>query len=129
MQKPSPSDIEKSVAGNKNRDKLFVVVGLISTFIGMLTLTALLADLAIDGWARLQPHFFTAFPSRFPAQAGILSAWVGTVLVMIVTALAAVPIGVGAGVYLEEYASKNWFTAIIEINIDNWRGCHPSFTA
>jgi phosphate transport system permease protein len=122
MPKPSQSDIEKSVAGNKNRDKLFVVLGLLSTFIGMLTLAVLLADLAINGFARLQPHFFTSYPSRFAGQAGILSAWVGTILVMIVTAVAAIPIGIAAGVYLEEYAPKNWFTALIEINIANLAG-------
>jgi phosphate transport system permease protein len=122
MPKPSQSDIEKSVAGNKNRDKLFVVLGLLSTFIGMLTLAALLADLAINGFARLQPHFFTSYPSRFAGQAGILSAWVGTILVMIVTAVTAIPVGIAAGVYLEEYAPKNWFTALIEINIANLAG-------
>jgi len=122
MQQPSPSEIEKSVAGNKNRDKLFAVLGLLATFVGMLTLAALLADLAVDGLARLKPHFFTSYPSRFAGQAGILSSWVGTILVMIVTAMAAIPIGVGAGIYLEEYAPKNWFTALIEINIANLAG-------
>jgi phosphate transport system permease protein len=122
MDKPSHSDIEKSVSRNKNRDKLFAVLGLLATFIGMLTLAALLADLAINGLARLQPHFFMSYPSRFAGQAGILSAWVGTILVMIVTAVAAIPIGIGAGVYLEEYAPKNWFTALIEINIANLAG-------
>lgn len=122
MQQPSQAEIEKSVATNKNRDKLFAVLGLLATFVGMLTLAALLADLAIDGLARLKPHFFTSYPSRFAGQAGILSSWVGTILVMIVTAIAAIPIGVGAGVYLEEYAPKNWFTALIEINIANLAG-------
>jgi phosphate transport system permease protein len=122
MQHPSAAEIERSVASNKNRDKLFAVLGLLATFVGMLTLTALLADLAIDGLARLKPHFFTSYPSRFAGQAGILSSWVGTVLVMIVTAAAAIPVGVGAGVYLEEYAPKNWLTAIIEINIANLAG-------
>ena len=116
MQQPSQSEIEKSVATNKNRDKLFAVLGLLATFVGMLTLAALLADLAMDGLARLKPHFFTSYPSRFAGQAGILSSWVGTILVMIVTAIAAIPIGVGAGIYLEEYAPKNWFTALIEIS-------------
>ena len=51
-----------------------------------------------------------------------LSAWVGTTLVMFVTALTAVPLGVAAGVYLEEYAPKNWLTALIEINIANLAG-------
>jgi phosphate transport system permease protein len=122
MQSTTRASFEKSVAANKTRDKLFGVLGLLSTLVGMITLTALLADLALDGFERLKPHFFTSFPSRFAAQAGILSSWVGTVLVMIVTAVAAIPIGVGAGVYLEEYAPKNWFTALIEINIANLAG-------
>jgi phosphate transport system permease protein len=122
MQQPSPVEIEKSVATNKNRDKLFAVLGLVATFAGMLTLAALLVDLAVDGLARLQPHFFLSYPSRFAGQAGILSSWVGTILVMSVTAVAAIPVGVGAGIYLEEYARKNWFTAIIEINIANLAG-------
>src|SRR5688500_17898459 len=122
MQKPAQSEVEKSVAANKTRDKLFVVFGLLATFVGMFTLAALLVDLAFDGLARLKPHFFTSFPSRFAGQAGILSSWVGTILVMIVTAATAIPIGVGAGIYLEEYAPKNWFTALIEINIANLAG-------
>ena len=78
--------------------------------------------MAIDGAPRLTWDFFTNFPSRRPAQAGILSAWVGTTLVMLVTAVAAIPVGVASAVYLEEYAPKNWFTAIIEINITNLAG-------
>jgi phosphate transport system permease protein len=114
--------IEKQLSGNRRFDALFTVVGLLSTFVGMITLAALLFDLASDGLGRISPHFFISFPSRFAAQAGILSAWVGTVLVMIVTALAAIPMGVGAGVYLEEYAPKNWLTGLIEINIANLAG-------
>jgi phosphate transport system permease protein len=66
--------------------------------------------------------FFTTMPSRRADQAGIQSAWVGTMLVMLVTICTAVPLGVGAGIYLEEYARKNWFTALIEINIANLAG-------
>jgi len=122
MTNTAAPNVEMSVNRNKLKDKLFGVFGLLSTFVGMLTLAALLIDLMMDGAARIAPHFFTSFPSRFPAQAGILSAWVGTSLVMIVTALTAVPMGVGAGVYLEEYARKNWLTALIEINIANLAG-------
>jgi phosphate transport system permease protein len=122
MAKLASLEIEKRVEHNKNRDKLFAILGLLATLVGMLTLVALLVDLALDGLARLQPHFFTSYPSRFAGQAGILSSWVGTILVMIVTAAAAIPVGVGAGVYLEEYAPKNWLTAIIEINIANLAG-------
>jgi phosphate transport system permease protein len=122
MTKPQVADLEVSVAANKTRDKLFGVIGLLATLVGMITLAALLIDLAMDGLARLQPHFFLSYPSRFAGQAGILSSWVGTILVMIVTAAAAIPLGIGAGVYLEEYAPKNWLTAAIEINIANLAG-------
>jgi len=115
-------NIDSAVQGNKRKDKLFGLFGLLATCVGMLTLAALLMDLMLDGASRLAPHFFTSFPSRFAAQAGILSAWVGTTLVMLVTALTAVPMGVAAGVYLEEYAPKHWLTAIIEINIANLAG-------
>jgi phosphate transport system permease protein len=90
--------------------------------IGVLTFTALFVDMAIDGLPRLSADFFTSFPSRRAGEAGILSAWVGTCLVMLVTAVVAVPLGVGAGVYLEEYAPSNWVTDIIEINITNLAG-------
>ena len=103
-------------------DGMFAILGLVSTFVGMLTLAALMVDLAIAGSERLTWTFFTSFPSRFPDQAGILSAWVGTTLVMLVTAATAVPLGVAAGVYLEEYAPSNWLTALIEINIANLAG-------
>jgi phosphate transport system permease protein len=81
-----------------------------------------MVDLFIDGFSRLGWHFFTHYPSRFPEKAGILSAWVGTILVMMVTAATAVPLGIGAGVYLEEYSKKNWLTHLIEINMNNLAG-------
>lgn len=116
------TDRQTDAARRKRTDAVFAIVGLLSTFVGMLTLAALLVDLATDGVGRITWQFFTNFPSRFPAQAGILSAWVGTTLVMLVTALTAVPMGVAAGIYLEEYAHKNWLTALIEINIANLAG-------
>ena len=115
-------DLEKNTARRKRNDALFAVAGLLATFVGMITLGALILDLAIDGTGRLSYNFFTSFPSRFAGQAGILSAWVGTTMVMMVTAATAVPMGVAAGVYLEEYAPKNWLTAMIEINIANLAG-------
>jgi phosphate transport system permease protein len=115
-------DLEVRIARNKTVDRLFVVFGLLATFVGLLTLAALMVDLALDGVGRFSWEFFTSFPSRFASRAGILSAWVGTILVMIVTAFTAVPLGVAAGVYLEEYAAKNWLTAVIEINIANLAG-------
>lgn len=88
----------------------------------LLVLLVLVGQLMFDGLSRLSWQFLTSFPSRFPAQAGIVSAWVGTILVMLVTAMAAIPLGVGAAIYLEEYAPKNWATELIEINIANLAG-------
>ncbi len=89
---------------------------------GVLTFTTLFVDMALDGFGRLSWEFFTNYPSRRPGQAGILSAWVGSTLVMLTTAVFAVPLGVATGIYLEEYAPKNWVTDLIEINITNLAG-------
>jgi phosphate transport system permease protein len=115
-------DIRTVLARRKRQDFLFNIVGMVCTLVGVLTLGALLVDLVREGVARLDWQFLTSFPSRRAAQAGILSAWVGTVAVMLTTALTAVPLGVAAGVYLEEYGRKNWLTALIEINIANLAG-------
>jgi phosphate transport system permease protein len=104
------------------QDLRFAVIGFV---VLLLTLTALLSmviDFMIDGVPRISWDFLTNYPSRRPEQAGILSAWVGTTLVMLTTAALAVPIGVAAGIYLEEYARKNWITDIIEINVTNLAG-------
>jgi phosphate transport system permease protein len=122
MSRPDVAAIRALIARHKRWDKVFALVGLLSMLVGVLTLAALFVDLLIDGAARLNWNFFTSFPSRRAAEAGILSAWVGTGLVMLVTALTAVPLGVAAGVYLEEYARRNWITDLIEINVTNLAG-------
>jgi phosphate transport system permease protein len=114
--------IRALIARHKRWDVVFGIVGLLSLMVGVLTFAALFVDMALDGAGRLSLDFFTSFPSRKPEQAGILSAWVGSILVMLVTACAAVPLGVGAGVYLEEYAPRNWMTDLIEINVTNLAG-------
>ncbi|SEN49100.1 phosphate ABC transporter membrane protein 2, PhoT family [Nitrosomonas marina] len=115
-------DLRKKISNHKRWDLLFMITGIIALMIAILTFIALFAQMLIDGLPRLSWDFFTSFPSRRPESAGILSAWVGTTLVMLVTAVSAVPLGVGAGVYLEEYAPKNLFTEIIEINVTNLAG-------
>ena len=118
----SVEDIRRLIGRHKLRDHLFAILGLVCLLVGLLTLVGLFAQLLADGLPRLKPGFFTSFPSRFAEEAGILSAWVGTILVMLVTACVAVPLGVAAAIYLEEYAPKNWLTAIIEINVTNLAG-------
>jgi len=72
---------------------------------------------------KLAPQgFFGSMPSRNPARAGIKSPFVGSILVVGLTMLVALPMGVAAGIYMEEYGRKNWLTAIIEINIANLAG-------
>jgi phosphate transport system permease protein len=115
-------DARKGIARRKRYDLIFGLVGLAALMIGVLTFVTLFTEMAINGVGRLDWDFFTNFPSRRPGQAGILSAWVGSMLVMVVTALVAVPLGVASGVYLEEYARKNWLTDVIEINITNLAG-------
>lgn len=115
-------EIKKRIKAIKFWNSIFRVVGLLSTLIGLVVLFALMADLFMDGFPRLSYKFVTSFPSRFPEEAGILSAWVGSFLLLIVTACAAIPLGVAAGIYLEEYAPKNWVTDLIEINIANLAG-------
>ncbi|MDQ7728305.1 phosphate ABC transporter permease PstA [Halomonas sp. SpR8] len=108
---------------NRSRDIIFASLGIIVLFIAITTLVALFLDLAVRGAPRLtDPDFYTSFPSRRPLDAGILSAWVGTIMVMLVTAVIAVPLGIAAGLYLEEYASKNWLTDVIEVNVSNLAG-------
>ena len=116
------AEIRELIARHKRWDVIFGVIGILCLSIGLLTFATLFVDMLIDGYARLRPEFFTEFPSRRAGQAGILSAWIGTVMVMIVTAVVAVPLGVAAGIYLEEYAPSNWMTDVIEINISNLAG-------
>ena len=115
-------DLSGIISRRKRQDFIFNIVGIVCLLIGIVTLVALIADLVIDGLGRIDWQFMTSFPSRFAAQAGILSSWVGTLLIMFVTAFTAVPLGIAAGVYLEEYARKNRLTNLIEINIANLAG-------
>ncbi len=107
---------------SKRYDLLFSFFSLSALCLALATLLALMMALMIEGLPRMSGSFLTSFPSRFADQAGILSAWVGTLSVMTVTALTAIPLGVAAGLYLEEYAPKNFLTAFIEMNISNLAG-------
>ena len=110
------------IARRRRMDALFAVLGASMVVFCLAVLALLVGDLVRDASSRFDLGFFTNFPSRFPEKAGIKSALVGTCVVMLVTACTAIPLGVGAGAYLEEYARKNWLTNIIEINIANLAG-------
>ncbi len=103
--------------------KIFEYIFLLGLLLGLFILALLLFDIGKDGLARfLTPGFLTETPSRFPDKGGILPAIVSSVSLGVIVILVAVPIGVGAALYLEEYAPKAWWTDIIEINISNLAG-------
>jgi len=88
----------------------------------LVILAILIGDAVLDGLPRLTWKFLTSYPSRFPEQAGLLAALVGSAYLLVLTALLALPLGVGAAIYLEEYARPNRLTAFIELNINNLAG-------
>ena len=106
--------------------RAFLVWCIAAVSIGIILLAVLIIDVAIDGAARLFdfPTFFnldfmTNFASRFPGRAGIWAAIIGTLYMMVITAAIAFPIGIGAAVYLEEYARRSRFLSLIQLNINN----------
>ncbi|MFN9054182.1 MAG: phosphate ABC transporter permease PstA [Pseudanabaena sp.] len=122
MQQEQLSNLRANIERRKLISAVFSGLGLLIIFVSTLILFILIAQMMMAGLPRITPQFFTSFPSRHPEEAGILSAWVGTLLVMLVTALIAIPLGIAAGIYLEEYSKKNWLSAIIEINVTNLAG-------
>lgn len=104
------------------RNEVFRIWALFCTSAGMIMLAVLLVKIGMDGLHRLFGDFFMNLPSRKPAEAGILTAWTGTLWLMATTAAFAIPIGIGAGIYLEEYLKKGYWSAFLEINISNLAG-------
>jgi phosphate transport system permease protein len=119
------SNLRSLRAGIQRRklwDYIFIIYGLLALLIVLFVLLALITNLALTGIPRLNWKFLTSFADPSPEEAGILSAWVGSMLVMLVTVVATVPLGIASGIYLEEYARKNWISGLIEINISNLAG-------
>lgn len=118
----SLEQIRKGIARRKAFDLAYSILGILVLLFALSVLLALILDMAVLGVPKLSWQFFTSFPGRRADEAGILSAWVGTLLVMLVTAVTAVPLGMASGIFLEEYARKNWLFDLIEINVNNLAG-------
>lgn len=119
----SRMETQKLLTRQKWSNRIFLVIAIIGVVIALTTLAALIIDVLLDGLPRIGWQFLTSFPSRKPAQAGILSALVGSLCLIILTALIAVPVGVGAAIYLEEYTNQeSWLSRIIEVNVANLAG-------
>lgn len=107
---------------NKIKDKLFSFWGIACTLIGLVLLALFIGYIIKEGATRIDWDFITNLPSRRASKTGIYTALLGSIWILFLTALIAIPIGVGAGIYLEEYNNKNWMSNLLEINIANLAG-------
>lgn len=113
---------EQHALKQRIKDRVFQVIAIIGLLFAISILLILLVNVLKDGMTRLDWNFITSFPSRRAANAGIMPGLVGTLLLVLLTALISIPIGIGAAIYLEEYGKKNWLGRLIEINIANLAG-------
>ena len=113
---------ESHRAARRRAGRMFELAGLLATCFGLVVLAVLVVDVFTDGLPRLGWEFLTSYPSRKPENAGILAALVGSLWLLVLTAIIAFPIGVGAAIYLEEYSTQSRLQRLIEINIANLAG-------
>ena len=107
---------------NRFIDTAFKYVGIAFMSLALIILAVFLVNIISEGIHRIDWDFITSLPSRKAEKAGILTAWTGTAWVLALTAIIAIPVGIAAGIYLEEYGKKNRLAAIIEVNIANLAG-------
>jgi phosphate transport system permease protein len=103
-------------------DRLLAIFGLLVMLLALAALSVLIYDVLHDGLGRIDWAFLTNEPSRRAEASGIYTAIVGSVYVIGLTAIIAVPLGVGAAIHLEEYGTRGRISKIIEINISNLAG-------
>ncbi|MCL5985266.1 MAG: phosphate ABC transporter permease PstA [Actinobacteria bacterium] len=113
---------DRQLAIRHLKGRIFVSIAFIATLIGLITLIVLLYNIFRDGMGWLNWNFINSFPSRLPKEAGVKSALFGTLWMLVLTAAISFPIGVGAAIYLVEYARDNWFNRFIYLNISNLAG-------
>lgn len=118
-----PADTEGWLrTGHTRNEAAFRALCKLAIALPLCLLLLLAGSLLVEAWPRLGVGFFASYPSRFAESAGILPALVGTALLMALTALFSIPLGVGAAIYLEEYARPTRFTALLELNITTLAG-------
>ncbi len=107
---------------NKNRaiDKAFKVWGIATTLLGLILLAIFIGNIVVTGIERINWDFLTNLPSRRASKAGIYTAMLGSVWILVLTAIIAIPLGVASAIYLEEYSEKGRWSKILEINISNF---------
>ena len=116
------AEFQRRKRSRQIKGQIFYVLCLLSILIGVGMLAALLYNIVSDGITRVNWDFLTSFPSRHADQAGIKAALLGSIYVVGLAGVLAFTLGVGAAIYLEEYAARSWFARIIQINIANLAG-------
>ncbi len=116
------SPFERHSIKQRAKDLVFQTIALIGLLFAISILVLLLFNVFKDGFGRLDWSFITSYPSRKAENAGIIPGLVGTLLMVLLTAVISIPVGIGAAIYLEEYGRKNWLGKLIEINIANLAG-------
>lgn len=111
-----------NIKKNRLKDQIFKIWGIGCTFIGLVLLALFIGSILIDGLQRIDWDFITSLPSRKAERAGIYTALMGSVWILILTTIISLPLGIAAAIYLEEYARKNKFSSLLEINISNLAG-------
>ena len=107
---------------NRIKDRIFNFIGIFSTLIGIIILGFFIGSILYDGLTRIDWDFLNSLPSRKAEKAGILTAWSGSLWIVIFTFLVVVPLGIVAGIYLEEYGDKSKLSSLLEVNISNLAG-------
>jgi phosphate transport system permease protein len=117
------SDFKASVSTRYSMDRTFTVLVTAAALVGIIVLAVLVVDVVKDGSSMLSWQFLTSFPSQvFPENGGVYPALIGSLWLLGLTAIISVPLGLGAAVYLEEYAQDTRMNRLIEINISNLAG-------
>ena len=107
---------------NRIKDRIFNFIGIFATLIGIIILGFFIGSILYDGLTRIDWDFLNSLPSRKAEKAGILTAWSGSLWIVIFTFLLVVPLGIAAGIYLEEYGNKSKLSSLLEVNISNLAG-------
>lgn len=103
-------------------ERLFIGLCIFAVSLPLVLLAWMVGDVLVDALGRLDWGFLSSYPSRKAELAGFLPAMVGSLFLICLTALIAIPVGVGAAVYLEEYGRRGWLTRLVEVNIQNLAG-------
>jgi|TARA_B110000263_G_scaffold76923_1_gene67180 phosphate transport system permease protein len=104
------------------KDKFFNLIFLLAVMVGIISLIILFVDIISDGYKYLTWDFFTNYASRKAEKSGILAPLAGTLWLISMTAIITIPLGISTALYLEEFATDNWFTKLIKLNVSNLAG-------